>query len=146
VPDFDRDMGALPLRFHHNGVVVADLNRAIAWYERVLGFQLERRATIAAVGALIAIVRKGDMRFELFEVPGAADLPDDRRVPNRDLLTQGNKHVCFQVENLAEALEELRRRGADIAYEYQGRAAFIRDDSGNLIEFLQPVSETSPPR
>ena len=76
-------------------------------------------------------------------VPGAAPLPADRRVPNLDLRTHGNKHMCFEVPDVPAAVAALREAGADIAFELVvdgNPTAFIRDISGNLIELLQPFA------
>jgi methylmalonyl-CoA/ethylmalonyl-CoA epimerase len=129
------------LRAHHLGISVPDLDAAIAWYGRMLGFSLEKRVFIEKIPAHIAFVRRGDFRFEIFEVPGAAALPPDRRVPNLDLKTHGNKHLCFEVPDVPAAIAALRAAGADIAFELvvEGSpVAFVRDCAGNLIEFLQP--------
>ncbi|UVO54371.1 VOC family protein [Sphingomonas sp. SUN039] len=125
--------------FHHGGVSVPDLDAAIAWYGDVLGFELERRFTIDAANANAAFVRKGDLRFELFEVPGAASLPDDRRYPPRDLQTHGNKHVAFRIADLDAFLAEVEAKSADVAMvvrEKFGAGCFLRDCAGNLIEFV----------
>jgi catechol 2,3-dioxygenase-like lactoylglutathione lyase family enzyme len=129
--------------FHHGGVSVPDLDAAIEWYDRVLGFVVEKRFIIDAANAKAAMVRKGPLRFEIFEVEGAAPLPDDRRHPPADLRTHGNKHVAFRVDNLDAFLGEMNDKGADIAFvvkEEFGSGCFIRDCAGNLIEFLEEPS------
>ena len=126
--------------FHHGGVSVPSLEAAIAWYGEMLGFSLEKRFHIAAAGAQAAMVRKGPLRFELFEVAGAAPLPEDRRHPPADLRTHGNKHCAFRVDDLDAFLAEMEAKGADIAFvvrETFGKGAFIRDCAGNLIEFVE---------
>jgi len=131
---------ALDFTFHHGGVSVPDLEAAIAWYRDVLGFELERRFSIEAAKARAAFVVKGPLRFEIFEVEGAAPLPDDRRHPPADLRTHGNKHVAFVVNDLDEFLTSVRTRGADVAFvvnEAFGRGCFLRDCAGNLIEFVE---------
>lgn len=126
--------------FHHGGVSVPSLDDAIAWYDRVLGFEVEKRFWIEAARSHTAMVRKGPLRFELFEVEGAAALPEDRRFPPRDLKTHGNKHVAFRVEDLDTFLAEMERKQVDIAFvvkEAFGKGCFIRDCAGNLIEFVE---------
>ncbi|MEY2927815.1 MAG: hypothetical protein RL367_2292 [Pseudomonadota bacterium] len=126
--------------FHHGGVSVPDLAAAISWYGDVLGFSLEKQFTIEAARAKTAFVRKGPLRFELFEVEGASPLPEDRRHPPSDLKTHGNKHVAFQVNDLDVFLAEMATKGADIAFvvrEAFGKGCFIRDCAGNLIEFVE---------
>jgi catechol 2,3-dioxygenase-like lactoylglutathione lyase family enzyme len=126
--------------FHHGGVSVPDLDAAIAWYGHVLGFVEERRFAIPPARARVAFIRKGSLRFELFEVEEAAPLPEDRRTPDADLRTHGNKHVAFRVDDLDAFLAEMEGKGADIAFVVRqafGKGCFIRDCAGNLIEFVE---------
>ena len=130
--------------FHHGGVSVPSLDDAIDWYGRVLGFEVEKRFYIEAAKSHTAMIRKGPLRFELFEVEGAAPLPENRRHPPADLRTHGNKHVAFRVDDLEDFLDEMAEKGADIAFvvrEAFGKGCFIRDCAGNLIEFVEePVA------
>ncbi|MBS0482088.1 MAG: VOC family protein [Proteobacteria bacterium] len=126
--------------FHHGGVSVPSLDAAIDWYGRVLGFEVEKRFWIEAARSHTAMLKKGPLRFELFEVEGAAPLPDDRRHPPSDLRTHGNKHLAFRVADLEQFLTEMEAKAVDIAFvvrEKFGKGAFIRDCAGNLIEFVE---------
>ncbi|MCX7283693.1 MAG: VOC family protein [Novosphingobium sp.] len=130
--------------FHHGGVSVPSLDEAIDWYGRVLGFELEKRFYIEAARSHTAMVRKGPLRFEIFEVEGASPLPDDRRHPPRDVRTHGNKHVAFRVADLEAFLVEMADKGADIAFvvrETFGKGCFLRDCAGNLIEFVEETAQ-----
>jgi methylmalonyl-CoA/ethylmalonyl-CoA epimerase len=141
-------MSDLKFWYHHGGVNVPELDAAIAWYRDVLGFEVERRFPIPQIPAEIAIIRNGDLCMELFEVPGAKPLPDERREPNQDLQTHGNKHVAFVIENVETFGEELKRRGADVVWirrSPHGANIFIRDNAGNLIEFLEEPVPTGVP-
>ena len=132
----------LDLKHHHGGISVPDLEASIRWYAEVLGFEVEQRFEIPAIPAKVAMLRRGDLRLELFEVPGAQPLPEERRHPNLDLRTHGNKHLAFAIKDLDSAERELRSRGADIVWVRRfefGANIFVRDNSGNLIELvLQP--------
>lgn len=129
------------LRPHHCGISVPNLEASIAWYRDMLGFSVKARLTLEAVGAKIAFLKHGDFQIELFEVPGAAPLPDDRRYPDVDLRTHGTKHIAFAVEDLKRVVDTLKERGVDIAMDVMnmpdGKVAFIRDNSGILIEFIE---------
>jgi len=130
---------AIQIRPHHAALSVADLDDTIAWYGRMFGFELERREHVPHIPADVAFLRNGAFRLELFQVPHAAPLPADRRVPDADLRTHGHKHVCFGVPDAAAAIQALRAKGADIVMERDMngvRIAFLRDNTGNLIEVL----------
>ena len=126
--------------YHHVGLSVLDLDASIEWYGRVLGFAVDRRYRIDAIPAEVAELHRGDLRVELFEVPGAAALHEDRRHPNLDVKTHGHKHVSYVTPDLRQLTAELRQAGADIVWIKEfpwGSNIFIRDNSGNLIEFVQ---------
>ncbi|MFT3763055.1 MAG: VOC family protein [Pseudoxanthomonas sp.] len=130
----------LPLKHHHGAMSVPDMEAAIAWYARVLGFILERRFPIPAIPAEVALLKRGPMRIELFEVPGANPLPDERREPNSDNRTHGNKHIAFAVPDVDAAAEHLRAQDVDIVWVKRfpwGANIFLRDVAGNLIELVE---------
>jgi len=124
----------------HAGISVPNLDESIAWYEGILGFTVERRSYIESIPAEVAILINGSLRLELFEVPGAKAPSEVRNLPNEDLKTYGNKHVSFAVEDVFVLAEELKARGADIVWVKKfpfGSNLFMRDNAGNLIEFVQ---------
>jgi methylmalonyl-CoA/ethylmalonyl-CoA epimerase len=125
---------------HHGGLSVPDLEASIAWWRAVLGFEVVKRFPIPAIAAKVAMLRNGPLHIELFEVAGAKPLPEERRQPDSDLQTHGNKHTSFAVHSVREFAAELERRGADIVWVKEmphGANLFIRDNAGNLIEFVQ---------
>ena len=62
---------------HHLGVAVADLDEAIATYERLFGAELEQRATLAEQGVDAAAMLVGGDRVELL-APTGEDTPVGR--------------------------------------------------------------------
>ena len=143
------------LKVHHVSVSVPDLEAALAWYERVLGFRVEHRFAIDAIPARAAFMERGGLRLEVWEAAGGARVPDIRREPNTDLREGGTKHVAFAVADLQACLERLLAMGVDIAAVQReptlpmaaeanpadrsrgpAFAAFIRDPGGTLIELL----------
>ncbi len=128
--------------FHHGAVSVPNVEEAVAWYRDMLGFEVEVRFWIEAAKAKVAMMRKGPLRFEIFEVEGAKPLPEERRTPPSDLTIHGNKHVAFRVADLDLFLDEMNGKKADIAFivrEEFGNACFLRDCAGNLIEFVEDI-------
>lgn len=127
--------------FHHVGVSVADMDGSIAWWEDILGFTLERRYVLANIPAEIAMLANGPLHVELLKVPAPKPAAAERHVPDDDLQTCGNKHVAFSVADVRAFIAEISGRGAEVVWLKElsnGRAAsFIRDNEGNLIEFVQ---------
>jgi methylmalonyl-CoA/ethylmalonyl-CoA epimerase len=124
---------------HHCGISVPDIEASIAWYQQMLGFSVAKREGFGQVQ--IVFMKNGDFYIELFQVAGAAPLPESRRTPDQDLRTHGTKHIAFAVDDLRKAVTILRQRGADIAMDGSDRtsgprAVFIRDNSGVIIELV----------
>jgi methylmalonyl-CoA/ethylmalonyl-CoA epimerase len=133
----------LDLKHHHGAVSVPDLDASIAWYKRMLDFELETRFHLDVIPAEVAMLRRGVLRVELFHVVGASPIHEDRRIPNRDVHTHGNKHTAFAVRDALATADALRARGADIALVVDldvGKSVFVRDNAGNLLEFVQEPS------
>src|ERR1700744_3455771 len=126
--------------FHHVGISVPDLEAAAQWWEQMFGFKVVKRFRIEPADADVVVLAKGDLNVELFQANGANSLPDDRRVPIKDIGTHGTKHVAFRITNLEEFLVAVRAKGADVAVvERQtglGPMCFLRDPAGTLIEFI----------
>jgi len=134
---------AAGLRPDHAGLSVGDLEASIAWYRDMLGFDLLRIVDIpeAEEAGRVALLRKGDFVLELFSLASAAALPEERRHPATDLLTQGVKHVAYAVPDIDALMTELKAKGVDVAWDiavHDGtRCAFVRDNTGNLVEFVE---------
>jgi methylmalonyl-CoA/ethylmalonyl-CoA epimerase len=125
----------------HLGVSVPDLDAAIEWYREMLGFEPISDKYFAQLPARIVFMQHGDFKLELFEVEGASPLPEERRTPNLDIRTHGNKHIAYGISDLNALMKSLKAKGADVAmdlFPMEGDlVAFIRDNSGNLIELIQ---------
>jgi methylmalonyl-CoA/ethylmalonyl-CoA epimerase len=135
-------MGFINFRAHHMGLSVPDLEASIKWYGDIFGFTVEKRMEIPPIHAKIAFLKRGDFRLEIFEVKGAASLPEDRKFPDKDIMTHGWKHLSIEVADARKTLDSLKARGVEIAMETEFEGApmgFIRDNAGNLIEINQAV-------
>ena len=126
----------------HVVIRVVDLDDMIAWYENVLGCELERGpgdyriAQLRAGGALIDLV---DANGPFGKKAGA---PPDHSAPTVD-------HVCLQVSpwNTEDIESQLRKNGVqfgEVGDRYgatgMGPSIYLKDPEGNTIE-LKGVSE-----
>jgi catechol 2,3-dioxygenase-like lactoylglutathione lyase family enzyme len=131
----------MKIRPDHAGISVADLQASIAWYRDMLGFELLRELEIPDGHGEVALVKNGSFILELFCVPDAKPLPDERRHPATDLLTHGLKHVAYATPDIDSLMSELKAKGVDVVWDivvHDGdRCAFVRDNSGNLVEFVE---------
>ena len=85
----------------------------------------------------------GDVRVELFCFrEDTKVLPDYRKDLMDDLHVLGTKHLCIEVENLDQTIEDLKQKGVKFATEldtagFGGRYIFFKDCNGILIELYQ---------
>ena len=110
---------------------VADLDRAMRYYEDVLGFSAEY---VGGEPAEFAIMSRDDLPIMLRLTPAANEIS-----PNE---TQGGTwDVFFWVRDLAELSGELSQRGAEVVYgpvtraEYGMKELAVRDPDGYVLGF-----------
>jgi len=142
----DDDGPSFEFRPHHVGISVPNLEESIAWYHRMLGFELVRRMSKEADPKMVfALLRHGDFNLELFQVDGDRDMPAYRFDPTADLYVHGIKHLAFEVEDARTAASELAAKGARIALgpvETPGATyVFIADNAGIPFELIQFKAE-----
>lgn len=124
----------------HVGISVKNMEEALDWYKRNLGFELVKDDYVPPLKARICFIRRGDFEIELFQYDAPKPIPEDRLMPNSDLQTVGTKHVAFEVPDMAALKEKFLANGVDIAHEVMmegNTVMFVRDCSGVLIEFIQ---------
>lgn len=131
------------ISFHHVAISVADLDKSIAWYRDMLGFEevIRMDQGVTADKMTIGHIRRGNCYIELFQVEGSKPLPEYRRDPNADFKVQGLKHFALQVSDAKAAVKELKAKGVEIAFGPVDTPeicfVFIRDNSGNAFELIE---------
>ena len=131
------------LEIDHLGIAVADLEEAIAQY-RALGLEIEGIHEVPTERLRAAFIPLGPSRLELLEPTDPAS-PVARFLQKR----KGLHHVCLLVEDIDEALAQLRRRGVELIDDSPRtgaggcRVAFIhpRAAAGVLLELKQKPPE-----
>ncbi len=123
------------LKPHHVAINVRDIEAAIAWYGDILSFTVERRNFIRGFHGENALLKHGDFRIELFQNEKIIPRPEEH-VPTPGTEMLGFRQLAFTVDDLRGFSEMLERKGADIAMKrLDGTVLFIRDNSGNVLEF-----------
>jgi methylmalonyl-CoA/ethylmalonyl-CoA epimerase len=120
-----------PRGIHHLGVAVADLDEAVATYERLLGAELEHRELVPDQGVEAASLRVGAGRVELLASLGE-ETPVGKFLSKRG---PGMHHVAYEVDDVGEALGELSAQGAELIDEEPRRGMF-----GLEVAFVHPDS------
>ena len=115
--------------------IVEDVEEAIAFYTRHLGFGVELHP---APG--FAVLSRGDLRL-LLNAPGVGGagqaMPDGRRPE-----PGGWNRIQLEVRDLAGEVERMRDAGArfrnEIVSGRGGKQILLEDPSGNPIELFEP--------
>ena len=109
---------------------VRDVERAIAFYTKHLGFQVAHSS-----GAIIATVRRGDLHLLLSgpESSGSRPMPGGQRQE-----PGGWNRIVLYVEDLASTVAALRTAGSRFRNEVEagpgGKQIQIEDPDGNPVE------------
>ena len=127
-------------RLDHIGIVVSDLDEALATYQGELGFALLERVTISEQMVEAAFLDGHNSTIELI-TPTDAESGTAKFLRNRG---EGTHHVCYEVDDLAAVLAELKARDVRLIDEsprrgVHGLVAFIhpKATNGMMIEILQ---------
>ncbi len=136
VPETIRKLG----RVHHVAVIVADLDRALAFWRDMLGLPVELVLPIEGDGVTIAFLPVGESKVELV-MPTVDTTGVARFLANKG---EGFHHVCFEVDNLAETLLRLELDGVELIDSAprkgaEGPVAFLHPRSchGVLVELIE---------
>jgi catechol 2,3-dioxygenase-like lactoylglutathione lyase family enzyme len=116
--------------------MVDDVDEAIDFYTKVLGFELNLNAAPA-----FADVKRGNLRLLLAGPTSSAGRPmPDGVTPGPG----GWNRIHFIVDDLGAEVARLRDAGAtfrnDIVEGPGGKQILIQDPSGNLVELFQPAA------
>ncbi|HEX7081616.1 MAG TPA: VOC family protein [Gammaproteobacteria bacterium] len=119
--------------------IVHDVDAAIAFYTRLLGFELDLHPA-----PVFAMLSRGDLRLVL-SAPnpaggGGQPMPDGtRQEPG------GWNRFAVEVRDIAAEVEQLRQAGArfrnEIVTGVGGKQIIVEDPSGNPIELFEPTRQ-----
>ncbi len=124
-------------RIDHVGIVVAEIDSAIAVYGEDFGMELVHREVVEELGLEIALMAIGESRIELL-APLAADSVIADAGP-------GLHHVAYGVGDIDAALAQLREREVELVEGFpkggvlSSRIAFVHPHAtgGVLTELVQ---------
>ncbi|NLX62128.1 MAG: methylmalonyl-CoA epimerase [Tissierellia bacterium] len=118
-------------KIDHIGIAVANLDEALRFYEEVLGIKCTGTEVVEEQKVKTAFLPIGDTKVELLESTDK-DGPIARFIEKRG---QGIQHIAYRVENIEEALEEVKKKGIRLIDEKPRKGA-----GGAKIAFLHPKS------
>ncbi|MGA7802057.1 MAG: VOC family protein [Gammaproteobacteria bacterium] len=118
------------LGLNHVSVLVRDTARALAFYQGVLGIEVDRaRPELGYPGAWLNV---GMVQIHLLELPN----PDPAE--GRPAHGGRDRHVALVVRDVGATAAALECAGVDYTRSRSGRAAlFCRDPDGNALELME---------
>jgi catechol 2,3-dioxygenase-like lactoylglutathione lyase family enzyme len=153
----------------HTGITVSNLERSLAFWRDVLGFEFSHRAhQTGRMAEEITGVKGAQLKLAVVKAPGGHKIelleyltPADRKKdvdPSTSLRTSlrpcdvGSVHVAFTIDNLDTVLNTIAASGWKAAGKPQilsvgpnagKRVVYVRDPDGTTIEFMQQTSKTA---
>ncbi len=123
-------------KIEHVGIQVRDLDRSLKFYTDVLGLRLRRRVRLNDTTEL-AFLPLGDSEIELICKSTEYTFAKEGIV----------HHLTFRVDDVAAALEHLRKNGVQLIHEQPlflenlgTRVAFFWGPDGEKLELFAPVA------
>lgn len=135
---------------NHVGISVRNLERALRFYECLLGMQViaredfrgqlyEKICALRGARGKVALVKTGNLQIELFEFLEPVPDPDGTVRPVCDY---GISHFCIEVSDVNSEYQRLKAEGVTfhcppLDFSAAERATYGRDPDGNVFELLQ---------
>lgn len=119
------------LRIDHLGIAVNNIENGKNFWTDVLGLPFEGSETVTEQKVTTAFFPVGESEVELLE----ATAPDSPIAKYLEKKGQGIHHVAFAVEDIDQALAELKEKGIRLIDEKPRKGA-----GGARIAFLHPKS------
>ena len=128
-------------KIDHIGIAVKDISAALKFYAEALGLENIGYEVVEDQGVRVAFLPVGESRFELLE-PLNDESPVAKFIAKRG---EGIHHICLDVENVTETLEDMKGRGLQLIDQqprpgaHHKNIAFVhpKASGGVLIELSQ---------
>ncbi len=117
------------LKIDHLGIAVNSIEKCKNFWMEALGLTFEGTETVEEQKVTTAFFPVGESEVELLE----STAPDGPVAKYLEKKGEGMHHVAFRVENIEEALEELKEKGIRLVDEKPRKGA-----GGARIAFLHP--------
>ncbi|RLC27797.1 MAG: methylmalonyl-CoA epimerase [Deltaproteobacteria bacterium] len=113
----------------HIGIAVREIAQAGKFYTDILGLEIQDIETVAEQKVNVAFIPITDSEVELLE----STEPDGPVAKFINSKGEGVQHIAFRVENIEEALEELKAKGVRLIDQTPRKGA-----GGAMIAFIHP--------
>ena len=144
---------------HHTAISTGDLQRSLAFYRDLLGFETvfeagwpagteaaDKITGLSGSSARFAMLRAGNTFIELFQYQSPAPRPGD---PSRPVCDHGITHICLDVTDVEAEYQRLTAAGMRFHCSPQDlgggtKTTYGRDPDGNVVE-LQEIGDPESP-
>ncbi len=116
-------------KINHLGIAVKSLAETEKQWKDVLGLKKLGEEEVAAQKVKVAMFKVGESKVELLE----ATSPDSAIAKFLEKRGEGIQHICFQVDDLKQALAEMKAKGAPVIDAEPRIGA-----GGHKVAFLHP--------
>ena len=116
-------------KINHLGIAVKSLAESEKQWQEVLGLKKLGEEEVAAQKVKVAMFKVGESKVELLE----ATSPDSAIAKFLEKRGEGIQHICFQVDDLKQALAEMKAKGAPVIDAEPRIGA-----GGHKVAFLHP--------
>ncbi len=133
----------MPKRIDHVAIIVRNIEQALEFYRDTLGIEPSEVKEVPTEQVRIAFLPMGGpggSEIELIE-PTTSDSSLTKFLDKRG---EGMHHICLEVENIEDTLQEMQAKGAAVLDKQpriaaEGRAIFLhpKGTNGVLLELLE---------
>jgi len=116
-------------KIDHLGIAVTSIDSGKKFWKDIMGLELEGTETVEEQKVTTAFMPVGESEVELLE----STSPDGPVAKYIEKKGAGLQHIAFRVENIDEALAELKEKGVKLIDETARKGA-----GGARIAFLHP--------
>ncbi len=142
----------------HTGITVSNLERSLAFWRDVLGFELSHTAhQTGEMAEQITGVKGAELKLAVVKAPGGHKIelleylaPPDRKRTDVRPCDVGHVHIALVVDDVERVLERIATFGWKTAGRPQTltsgpnagkRVVYVRDPDGATIEFMEVVGK-----
>jgi glyoxylase I family protein len=120
----------LSVKGHHMSFPVTDLDRAVEFYEGVLGLERIERPDFGGIRGVW--YQAGGVQVHLIEALEGMEL-----APRPAQINPLDRHGAFSIDDYAEALSFLQAKGVAVMETTpENGQLFLQDPDGNIIELI----------
>ncbi|MDB4426695.1 VOC family protein [Porticoccaceae bacterium] len=135
------------MRADHIMISTADYQGTVDWYHNILGFEVVREWDIEGYAEVdVGYIAANGFMIEVVGTPEAFQAEEVAPDVFTAMSDRGYVHIAFRSADVDAVAAELVSRGVELElpptdFDAAGvRLLFIRDNNGNLIEIVTPLS------